>query len=247
MVDAVRVVDRSRGAHIMNHNSATGTVVAVSVGKVGTVQHGSRAVRTAFVKRPLEAPAVLGRDGFDGDEHVYEHHGGSDMAALIYSFDHYPAWESELGRRLSVPSFGENLTVIGFGEDAVHLGDVIGIGEAVVQVCQPRTPCSKLAAVFGIRDMAVRVQNTGRTGYLVRVLEEGSVAAGDTVRLIDRQSHGMSVAEAGRIVNVATSDLDAARRVLAIEALGGAVRRTLSARVAAGMAEDAAPRLFGVD
>lgn len=222
-------------------------VISVATGKVGTLARGSRVTRSAFVKTPVSGPMRLRVGGFDGDEHVYEHHGGSDMAALIYSFDHYPVWESELGRSLPVPSFGENLTVAGFTEDEVHLGDVIGIGAAVVQVSQPRTPCHKLAAAFGIRDMAVRVQDTGRTGYLVRVIEEGAVAAGDGMRIIDRQSHGVSVAEAGRIVNLATSDLDAARRLLAIDTLGSAVRRTLAARVGAGAPEDAAERLFGVD
>jgi MOSC domain-containing protein YiiM len=222
-------------------------VLSVATGRVGTLTRGSRVTRSAFVKTPASEPMMLRIGGFDGDEHVYEHHGGPDMAALIYSFDHYPAWGAELRRSLAVPSFGENLTVAGFTEDEVHLGDVIGIGGAVVQVSQPRTPCHKLAAAFGIKDMAVRVQNTGRTGYLTRVIAEGPVAAGDTVRLLDRQDHGVSVAEAGRIVNVATSDLDAARRVLAVEALGGAVRRTLESRVAAGAPEDAAERLFGID
>ena len=222
-------------------------VLSVATGRGGTLTRGSRVTRSAFVKTSVTEPRMLRVDGFDGDEHVYQHHGGPDMAALIYSFDHYPAWEAELGWRLSVPSFGENLTVAGFTENDVHLGDVIGIGAAVVQVSQPRTPCHKLAAAFGIKDMAVRVEDTGRTGYLVRVLEEGSVGAGDSMRLLERQSHGVSVAEAGRIVNVSTSDLDAARRVLAVDALGGAVRRTLEGRVGAGAPEDAAERLFGVD
>jgi MOSC domain-containing protein YiiM len=222
-------------------------VRSVATGRIGTLTRGSRVTRSAFVKTPVSDPMMLRVAGFDGDEHVYEHHGGPDMAALIYSFDHYPAWESELGRSLAAPSFGENLTVVGFTEGEVHLGDVIAIGGAVVQVTQPRTPCHKLAAAFGIKDMAVRVQNTGRTGYLARVIEEGLIAAGDAVRLVDRQAHGVSVAEAGRIVNVATDDLEGARRVLAVEALGGAVRRTLEARVAAGVPEDAAERLFGVD
>jgi MOSC domain-containing protein YiiM len=227
--------------------TASPRVLSVATGKVGTLTRGTRVTRTAFVKTPSPGPMTLGFDGFAGDEHVYEHHGGPDMAALVYSFDHYPAWESELGRALAVPSFGENLTVTGFAEDDVHLGDVIGIGAAVIQVSQPRTPCHKLAAAFGIKDMAVRVQDSGRTGYLVRVLEEGPVGPGDAIRLLERQSHGVSVAEAGWIVNLLTSDREAARRVLAIDALGGAVRRTLEERVRVGAPEDESERLFGLD
>ena len=209
-----------------------GEVVGVSVGHVGTLQAGSRSIRTAFVKHPVDGRVALSRDGLPGDEHVYEHHGGVDMAALVYPFDHYAHWESELGRSLGVPSFGENLTVTGPAEEEVLLGDLLAIGSAVVQVTQPRTPCYKLAAAFGVKDMAVRVQSTGRTGYLVRVLEEGTVAAGDQVRLVGRETHGITVAEAGRVVNMAMGDVEAALRVLAVSSLGSAVRRTLEARLA---------------
>ena len=43
--------------------------------------------------------------------------------------------------------------------------------------------------------------------------------------------HDVTVAEAGRVVNVDRNDQDGARRVLAVEALGTSVRRTLEARV----------------
>lgn len=229
-------------------DQVVGELMAVSVGEVGVLHAGSRTIRTAFVKHRVAGRVTLSRHGLPGDEHVYEHHGGPDMAALVYPFDHYPRWESELGRALTVPSFGENLTVVGPVEEDVHLGDVLTIGSAVVEVAQPRTPCYKLAAAFGVKDMAVRVQTTGRIGYLLRVLEEGTIGAGDEVRLVGRQSHGVTVAEAGRVVNIASDDLGAARKVLAVASLGSAVRRTLEARLAS--AEPAGldtERLFGED
>jgi MOSC domain-containing protein YiiM len=110
---------------------------------------------------------------------------------------------------------------------------VFEVGTAVVQVCQPRTPCYKLAARFGRKDMSVMVQNTGFTGYLLRVLTEGDVAAGDRVELVQRdQDHDVTVAEAGRIVSVDRNDREGAKRVLAVEALGASARRTLEARLA---------------
>ncbi len=126
---------------------------------------------------------------------------------------------------------GENLTTAGFTEADVHLGDVLAVGDTVVQVTQPRSPCSKIAARYGRRDLAVLVQDTGYTGYLMRVLEEGDVAEGAPIHLVERQDHGMTVAEAGRIVNVDRHDLDGARRVLEVPGLGASVRRKLESRL----------------
>ena len=113
----------------------------------------------------------------------------------------------------------------------MHIGDTFAVGTAVVQVAQPRTPCYKLAARFGRKDMPVLVQDSGFTGYLLRVLQEGSIGAGDEMRLVARQAHGVTVAVAGRVVNVDRNDLDTARLVLACEALGASVRRKLEGHV----------------
>jgi len=64
--------------------------------------------------------------------------------------------------------------------------------------------------------MSLLVQKAGFTGYLMRVLEEGFVAAGQRLVLVTRQAHGISVAEANRIVNVERRDLDGARRLLGV-------------------------------
>jgi MOSC domain-containing protein YiiM len=208
----------------------SGTVLGVCAGRTGTLTSGRREVRSAFVKAPLPGPVHLGVLGLPGDEHVYEDHGGPDMAVLVYPHEHYAHWR---GLGLEVPEVGamaENLTVSGLVETDVCLGDVFTVGSAVVQVCQPRSPCYKLGARFGRADMPVLMQDTGYTGYLLRVLTEGPVAAGDRVTLVERTSD-VTVAEAGRVANVDRHDLDGARRVLAVDALGASTRRKLAARL----------------
>ena len=155
------------------------------------------------------------------------------MAVLVYPVEHYAYWRG-LGLELpGAAALGENFTVEGLLETEVHLGDVFEVGTAVVQVSQPRTPCYKLSARFGRKDMSVLVQNTGYTGYLLRVLTEGEVGANDDMVLVRRDSyHDVTVAQAGRVVSVDRNDHDGARRVLAVEALGSSVRRTLEARIA---------------
>ena len=163
-----------------------GSVLGVCAGRASLIRQGSRDVRTAFVKSPIAGRVDVGPLGIGGDEHVYEGHGGPDMALLVYSADHHAHWRSLGLVLLESGAFGENLTVSGLTEEVVHIGDVFAVGTCRVQVCQPRSPCSKLAARFGRRDMPVLVQESGRTGYLLRVVAPGSIAAGDEMRLVEQ-------------------------------------------------------------
>lgn len=232
----------------MSAASPAGRVVAISAGRAGLVRSGERTIRTGFVKEPLPGRVWVSTLGIEGDEHVYHDHGGPDMALLVYPAEHYDYWRA-MG--LVLPSAGamaENLTVSGWPETEVLVGDEFAIGSTVVQVTQPRSPCSKIAARFGRRDLPVLVQETGFTGYLLRVLMPGDIGVGDEMRLLRRSPHGISVAEAGRIVNVDRNDLEGARRVVAIDALGSSVRRKLLARLASDerLGLDTA-RLFDAD
>ena len=211
----------------------SGTVAAVCVGVAGELDSSGRTIASAFVKGPVEGRVRVHSLGVEGDEHVYEGHGGRDAAVLVYSRDHYDFWR-DLG--VDIPeagAFAENLTVDGLTEAEVHVGDTFEVGSCAVQVCEPRAPCYKIAARYGRKDISIVVQETGFTGYLMRVLREGSVAAGDEMRLVERDtSHDCTVAEAGRILNVDRNDIDGARRLLDIDSLSPAIKRTLEARVA---------------
>jgi len=212
-----------------------GRVAAVCVGEVGELDSSGRSIASAFVKRPVAGRVRVHSLGVEGDEHVYEGHGGEDAAVLVYSRDHYPFWR-DLG--VDIPdagAFAENLTVDGLTEADVHIGDTFELGSCTVQVSEPRSPCYKIAARYGRKDISIVVQETGFTGYLMRVLQEGEVAAGDEVRLVQRDiTHDWSVAEAGRILNVDRNDIDGARRLLEIDALSAGIKRSLNARIARG-------------
>ena len=156
-------------------------------------------------------------------------------AVLVYSHDHYPFWR-DLG--VDIPdasAFAENLTVDGLTEADVRIGDTFEVGSCSVQVSEPRSPCYKIAARYGRKDISIVVQETGFTGYLMRVLQEGEVAAGDEMRLVQRDTtHDWSVAEAGRILNVDRNDLEGARRLLEVDALSAGIKRSLEARITRG-------------
>jgi MOSC domain-containing protein YiiM len=91
--------------------------------------------------------------------------------------------------------FGENFTTEGLDEKSVHIGDQFPVGEAVVEVTQPRLPCYKLGIRFGRPDMPKRFHKSGRCGFYLAVLREGEVGAGDVWERIARRDQQVSVIE----------------------------------------------------
>lgn len=154
---------------------------------------------SAFAKSPVEGPIWLGRLNLVGDRQGDTvSHGGAEKAVLCYAASHYPAWEADLGVRFPAGGFGENLTIEDLSEETVCIGDSFRVGEAVVQVCQPRIPCWKISHRWNRADLTKRVEQTGRTGWYLRVLTEGTVQAGNDVILLDRPHPTWTVARATR-------------------------------------------------
>ena len=162
---------------------------------------------TGYVKAPVEGLVWVGRTNLAGDGQAdLVHHGGPDKAVLAYGAAHYRAWRAELAEDLArlglaglpfeLPfgGFGENLTVERWTEADVCVGDVHALGTALLQVTQPRGPCWKIARRWRVRDLPVRVQRTGRTGWYYRVLREGRVEAGKELRLLHRPHPEWTVA-----------------------------------------------------
>ena len=178
-------------------------------------------LRTAFGKQPAPGPVHAGHQGLEGDAQAdRRYHGGPEMAALAYSADHYPAWRVELDwPALPLGGFGENLSVSGASEQSVCIGDVWRAGSAVLQIASPRKPCHKISAYWGRPDLLLLVQQSGRSGWYLRVLEEGGLSAGDAIELVDRPHPQWSVARANLAALQRKSE--AARELAEVFALSG--------------------------
>jgi MOSC domain-containing protein YiiM len=138
---------------------------------------------------------MLRRTNLDGDRQGdLKVHGGHSQAALMYSADNYAKWRAE-GFEFEPGSFGENLTVSGLDETTVRHGDIYQVGGAVVQVTKARGPCYKLQYRTGVPDMIKRVLANGRSGWYVRVLQEGPVAAGQEIVPLQRLAAGEPLAD----------------------------------------------------
>lgn len=175
-------------------------LVSVQVGRPRTVKWRGKTVSTGIYKEPVAGRIMLRRGNLDGDQQAdLTVHGGWDKAVYVYPSEHYAFWQAELrGMRLPYGMFGENFTTEGLDESSVHIGDQFRIGEAVVEVTQPRMPCYKLGLRFGNPEMPKRFHASGRCGFYLAVLQEGEVGAGDAVTRIARNGHGLSVIEAYR-------------------------------------------------
>jgi MOSC domain-containing protein YiiM len=156
---------------------------------------------TAFYKHAVSGPVRLSRTGLIGDQQAdLTVHGGPDKAVCVYAGEHYGAWHAELGDPCGPGWCGENFTVRGQVEATVAIGDTFQIGTARVQVSQPRSPCWKLARRWNRLDMVKRVVDSGRTGWYLRVLEQGEVEAGDELHLIDRPFAHLTIALANDVM-----------------------------------------------
>ena len=201
---------------------------------------------SAIAKEAVDRPIWLGPEGFEGDGVADRSvHGGPEKAVLVGAAEHLPFWRELLGREdLGPGAFGENLVIEGAIEADVCIGDSFAMGEALVQISQPRQPCWKQARRWRRKDLALQMQRTGRTGWYLRVLREGHVAPGDELRLVERPLPQWTVARANEVMHGRPADRAAAAALAELPQLAPTWRESLR-RLAADAAGDGARRLVG--
>lgn len=182
-------------------------VLAVCIGRTKTVEaHDAkgnvRKVRTGIYKAPVDGPVFAGKLGLEGDKQAdtrvfkgRQVHGGRDKAVYLYPAEHYAAWERELGRQLPFGQFGENLAVSGLNEETVRVGDRLRVGGALFEVTTPRGPCYKLDIRMEHPEFRHLMNANGRTGFYVRVIEEGPVCVGDRIEIVQSDGTAPTVLE----------------------------------------------------
>ena len=169
---------------------------SLNVGKPISVDYKGKELETGIYKHPIQGNVFIGKDYIDGDGQAdLVNHGGCDKAVCVYPFEHYPYWESHLGKSLDYAAFGENLTVTGMLEAEVCIGDIFQIGEAILQVSQPRYPCFKLSQKHGAADLPAQVLKTGFSGFYFRVLQTGYINSNSTIRKLESHPAQVRVLE----------------------------------------------------
>lgn len=171
-------------------------VISVNISKPKIVTWRGKEVKTGIFKVPVSSIS-LKKDRVENDAVIdLRYHGGEDKACYLYSADHYTYWKGlypELEWNYGM--FGENISVEGLNESNIKIGDVFKIGEAIVQVVQPRQPCFKLGIRFGTQKIVKDFLNSSFPGVYCRVLQEGEVKKGDSMLLEKSNCGSLSVAD----------------------------------------------------
>jgi len=166
----------------------TPLLLSVQTGRAAPL--GPDQVPSGFVKTARQGAVAVNLLGLEGDQQAdLTVHGGPEKAVYAYAASHYPAWAAQfpgLAASFTGGAMGENLTVAGLDESDICVGDVHAIGSALLQVCQPRQPCFKFALRHNNKYLPKAMVKNGFSGWYYRVLQTGTLQAGDTVALHDR-------------------------------------------------------------
>ncbi len=168
---------------------------SVNIGAERVLDLGKREVKTGIYKKPATERVEITANGLEGDRVVdKKHHGGPDQAVYVYTTDDYDAWMARLGEALEPGTFGENLTISGLESASLKIGDRLHVGPNVIlEIAAPRIPCNVLAARMGNTGFVKTFKTFERPGAYCRVIQTGSVGAGDSVRLepFERETIGL--------------------------------------------------------
>lgn len=174
-------------------------VVSVNVGQAASLQHGGKSLVTGICKRPLTGAVTVTSAGLADDVICdKEHHGGADQAVYAYSAEDYKWWTEQLGRSIDPGTFGDNLTISDLPDD-MQAGERLLIGSVILEATSPRIPCSTLAARMRDRNFGLAFRRAERPGVYFRVLNGGTVSAGDVVMPVENEAPTVSMLELFRL------------------------------------------------
>jgi MOSC domain-containing protein YiiM len=170
-------------------------VISTNIGDPVTFEWNGAKEQTGIFKYPTSKGLFLGQHDVKDDTIIdCIHHGGTNKACYLFSADYYSYWKNLYpDLKWDWGMFGENLTIEGLDEFEIRVGDIYNIGNALVQVSQPREPCYKLGIRFGTQNILKEFIAHNHPGTYVKILKEGTVNTGDTLVLIERSSNSLTV------------------------------------------------------
>ena len=209
-------------------------LLPVSVSMGTEVPYMGKTVTTGIFKEPVSGRVMLRSLNLDGDRQIDRRgHGGPFKAACVYTMENYEHWGRELGRSdFSFPQFGENFTVEGMHEDDIHVGDVFRVGQALVEVTQPRVPCYRLGIKMEDPHFPKRFLQSCLVGFYFRVLEEGEVGAAHSIELVKADPEAVSVRKICHLYYFDRDNVEDCKKAIRIKALSPGWREGFEDRLA---------------
>lgn len=222
-------------------------ITTLLTGKVGRL--GQEGVPSGIKKKATLEKEKVSVLGLVNDEQAdKKHHGGRDKAIHHYAFEHYNYWKNvpdiSLPGMLREGGFGENISTMGMDESTICIGDKYRLGSVVLEVSQARQPCWKLNLRFGHPNMSRMVQDSLRTGWYYRVLEEGWIQAGDHFTLLDRTCPEWPLKRLLHVLYIDMKNERLLEEMTHIVPLSEAWKKTVRQRLETGEIEDWNHRLY---
>jgi MOSC domain-containing protein YiiM len=196
-------------------------IISTNIAEPTTISWKGRQLQTGYYKKPTNQPIYLGKYDVKGDNVIdRRYHGGEFKACYIFSANHYSYWKRLYANlNWEYGMFGENLTVSGFNETQVQIGNIYKVGETLVQVTQPREPCFKVGIKFGTQKVLEQFIEHGYPGTYLRVLKEGTVSTGDEFELVKKNVNSLTVHQFFNLLFAKTKDQELLKLAIKNDAL----------------------------
>ena len=190
-------------------------LLSVNIGQRRTQPKRDGLEVTGIYKLPVHGPVQVGSLGLTADFICdSENHGGPDQAVYLYGAPDYNWWSEQLGTKLEPGTFGENLTLSDFESARYNIGDRLQVGSVILEFTAPRIPCSTLARRMRDPIFAKRYKQAERPGMYCRVIQEGTLQAGDQATLIPYTGTTVSALEVFREHQSREKHIDLLHRIL---------------------------------
>ena len=185
---------------------------------------------TGIYKKPNPEGIYLDFEGVHNDEVSDKKvHGGEFKACYLFSQDQYSYWENKYpALDWTWGMFGENLTVSNLDERQLTIGDIYKVGDALVQITQPREPCYKFGVKFKSESIIKEFLDHGFPGSYVRVLTPGKVNSEDTFTLIEHKEDSLTTAQLYKLIFAKNKNQSLLKLAIKNEALPERKRNKLS-------------------
>ena len=203
--------------------TSAGRVLSVNVGSVRAFDYNGRPAQSAIWKSPVLGRIAARGVNLAGDDQAdRQAHGGPDKAVYAYAVEDARWWQQRIGRSLGYGEFGENLTTEGIEVNDALVGERWRIGTTVLEVSEPRIPCWRLGVRMNDTMFPRQFTEALRPGTYLRLIVEGSVAAGDEIWVVERPAHGLSIRDVFRIY---TRDRHEVQRLLTVPRMSESWKR----------------------
>jgi MOSC domain-containing protein YiiM len=213
--------------------AVTSAVLSVNLARVQPNPHKRGVALTGIEKIPtsgsiqVRAPGTKS-DGLGGGlvgDTVCDrrNHGGNTQAVYAYAREDLDHWESVLGRTLPGGVFGENLTTKGVDVNGAVIGERWRIGDELeLAVTAPRIPCGTFRGWIAERGWLRTFARAAMPGTYLSVVTPGQVRAGDSLTVVHRPAHGVTVAQVFRALTLEPELLPS---ILVVEELEAEIKK----------------------